>query len=250
MARIGLIQMDIQWEDAEANIRRVDELTRHVKPGDFDMLILPELWSCGFTMNDQAYATWDIGHAYMASLSKKLNCLVLGGLPRKVDNGQENRCYLLDGENSRSYTKIKTFTFAGEDKKYQRGNPDQKQRWDVMGFQLTPFICYDLRFPEMARAMVPDSTLFTYVACWPIARELHWRQLLRARAIENLAYVIGVNRVGRDGAGLDYPGASMVIGPTGEIVLDAGTEEGFYEAEIDPAQVAAARDRFRFLDDM
>jgi len=246
--KLGLLQIDIQWEDVNANIERVRSLLQQYRPGDFDMLVLPELWSCGFTMNSAAHETYDAGISFMQDLSVKLQCSVLGGLPFKTDTGQENRCYLVEGDVQRHYAKIKAFKFAGEHERYEQGN--QKRRWKVGGFQLSPFICYDLRFPELARAMVPETNLLSYVACWPKVREMPWRQLLRARAIENLCYVIGVNRVGKDAGGLEYSGASMVIGPLGEVVLDAGHEEGLFKAEIDPAQVKASRQKFRFLDDM
>ena len=181
-------------------------------------------------------------------VSKRYGCPILGGLPRKTEDGQQNRCYLVDGETSLSYTKIKAFKFAGEHKKYQPG--DQCYRWDVAGFKLSPFVCYDLRFPELPRSMVPGSDLFTYVANWPDARIHHWRQLMVARALENLSYVIGVNRVGRDGAGLNYVGATMVVGPDGEVILDAQDKEGVFAVDIDPAEVARVRKQWPFLDDI
>ena len=248
MARVGLIQFDILWEDVEANIERVERLLDACDNKDFDLLILPELWVCGFTMNLEAHKTFDAGHAAMKDLSQKYNCPILGGLPRKTDDGQQNRCYLVDGEKSLSYAKIKAFKFAGEHKKYQPGN--DCHRWDVAGFQLSPFVCYDLRFPELPRSMVPQSNLFTYVANWPEPRIHHWRQLMVSRALENLSYVIGVNRVGKDGAGLNYVGASMVVAPDGEVLLDARDKEGVFAVDIDPAEVARIRQMWPFLEDI
>jgi len=248
MARIGILQIDILWENVNGNIDKIEALTAERGAGDFDLIVLPELWPCGFTMNHDAHQTFAPGLAYMKRLSSRLRCPVLGGLPAPTGTGQENRCYLVHGEHVEHYAKIKAFKFAGEHEKYEQG--DQRCRWEVAGFALSPFICYDLRFPELARPMVPETDLFTYVACWPAARVHHWRSLLVARAIENQAYVVGCNRVGRDGAGLDYPGASMVIGPKGEVILDAGDREGLFEAEIDPAETAEVRRTFPFLRDI
>lgn len=248
MAVIGMLQIDILWENVQGNIAKVRALTADARPGDFDLLVLPELWSCGFTMNQEAHKTFPAAIAFMCELSRELDCQILGGLPTAVEGGQENRCYLVDrGEVVGSYTKIKAFKFAGEHLKYRPGH--RAERFAVAGFQLSPFICYDLRFPELARSRVPETNLISYVACWPEAREHHWRSLLVARAIENLSYVIGVNRVGTDGAGLTYPGASLLVAPTGEILVDGGRNEGLYRGEISPEVVAEVRQRFRFLED-
>jgi len=143
---------------------------------------------------------------------------------------------------------VTAFKYAGEHKKYEQGNI--RRRWNLGPFTLSPFICYDLRFPELPRECMPDANLLCYVACWPKARVHHWRQLLIARAIENQCYVVGVNRVGRDGAGLDYSGSSLVVDPLGAIVLDAGDQEGLYHAEIDANLATETRERFPFLRDL
>jgi len=246
--KLGLVQLDILWEDVTGNIASVRRLLETVNPGDIDLLVLPELWTCGFTMNQLAHRTFDAGIAYMHEVSKSLGCRVLGGLPRKTETGQENRCYVVDGDQRRHYAKIKAFKYAGEHKKYEQGNI--RRRWNLGPFTLSPFICYDLRFPELPRECMPDANLLCYVACWPKARVHHWRQLLIARAIENQCYVVGVNRVGRDGAGLDYSGSSLVVDPLGAIVLDAGDQEGLYHAEIDANLATETRERFPFLRDL
>ena len=247
MTRIGLIQFDILWEDAVGNIEKVRALTELLTPVP-DLLILPELWICGFTMNLEAHKTFEAGLAFMQELSGRYGSAVLGGLPAKTATGQENRCYLATPDGVRSYAKIKAFKFAGEHLKYEPGG--RTHRWDVAGFKLSPFICYDLRFPELARQMVPETNLITYVANWPSARIHHWRKLLVARAIENLCYVVGVNRTGRDGAGLEYTGDSLVVGPTGEILLDPGNREGVFFVDIDAAEVGRVRAQWPFLSDI
>lgn len=248
MVRVGLVQFDIRWEDAPANVRQVKDLLAAAEHDRYDLLVLPELWICGFTMNHEAWRTFDTGLACMQAIADTYDTAVLGGLPHRVQDGQENRCYLVTNNTVEHYAKMRVFKFAGEHEKYQQG--EHRKRWSVAGFQLSPFICYDLRFPELVRPMMPDTNLITYVANWPSPREQHWRQLLVARAIENLSYVIGVNRIGRDGAGLDYPGASLVVDPTGKILLDAKQAEGIFTLDIDPAFVNETRNKFRFLDDM
>lgn len=248
MARIGLIQFDILWENVDGNVEKVGNLLADAGHANYDLLVLPELWTCGFTMNHEAHKTRDAGLAAMKAFSKDYGCAVLGGLPAKTETGQENRCYLVQEDEEKHYAKIKAFKYAGEHLKYEQGS--QSQRWDVAGFKLSPFVCYDLRFPELARNTIPQSNLISYVANWPSTRNHHWRHLLVARAIENLCFVIGVNRVGRDGAGLDYLGSSMVVAPNGDLVLDAGDVEGVHVAEVDPSDVAKLRKSFPFLDDI
>ena len=247
MVNIGLVQFDILWEDPNGNAAAVERLTQNAN--NLDLLILPELWICGFTMNNEAYKTRDRGLEAMRALSRRLGCPVLGGLPRQTETGQQNCCYLVDGDaEPLVYVKNKAFKFAGEHLKYQQGS--ERCLWPVAGFQLSPYVCYDLRFPELARSMVPGANLFTYVANWPTPRVAHWRALLQARAIENQSHVIGVNRVGSDPTGLDYPGSSLVISPAGEILLDAGAEEGFFTVTLDPEEPARVRARFPFLNDI
>ena len=247
MARIALVQMDVLWENAAGNAAKVKDMLAS-QDRKLDLIILPELWSCGFTMNHDAHETFDIGFQAMKEISDHYNCPVLGGLPHAIEGGQQNRCYLVDGDESRHYAKVKVFKFAGEHHKYQAGS--EVKRWEVAGFKLTPLICYDLRFPELVRPMMPDTQMVSYIASWPKPRVHHWRQLLAARSIENLCYVIGVNRVGVDGAGLEYNGQSMVLAPGGDVVLDAGDAEGVFECDVDPQMVKDIRHRFRFLDDM
>ena len=245
--KVGLIQFDILWENVQGNVERVSQMLEEAATQGVDMLVLPELWACGFTMNQEAHKTFQTGFDAMKAMAAQYNCTVVGGLPHKTETGQENRCYLVDGERQLHYAKIKAFKFAGEHLKYEQGTACL--RIDVGGFQMSPFVCYDLRFPELARSMVPQTNLFIYVANWPTPRVHHWRQLLIARAIENQAYVIGVNRLG-SGGGMDFSGSSMVVDPLGQIVLDAGDAAGVYFADLDPSHVAGVRATFKFLDDM
>jgi predicted amidohydrolase len=246
--KLALAQFDILWEDAPGNVAKLKSMILSFNKGDFDVLILPELWTCGFTMNKEAHKTFVLGHDFMTWVHETYGAAVLGGLPAQTETGQQNRCYLVDDQGSKHYSKIKVFKFAGEHEKYEPGSDPQE--WTLGDFTLAPFICYDLRFPELPRAQMPQTNLITYVANWPEARIHHWRSLLRARAIENLSYVVGVNRVGQDGAGLNYVGATMVIAPNGDIVFDAEDREGIFLVDIEKSQVDEARTRWPFLADM
>ena len=144
------------------------------------------------------------------------------------------------------YAKIHPFTFGGEDKVYTGG--DRIVTVTVEGVRVTPFVCYDLRFPEPFRLAAEDTDLFALVANWPEARREHWRTLLRARAIENLCYVAGVNRVG-DGGKLHYAGDSAVISPWGEVLAEGSDKESVLVCDVEPAAVRDARERFPVLRD-
>jgi predicted amidohydrolase len=144
------------------------------------------------------------------------------------------------------YAKIHPFTFGGEDRVYTGG--DRIVTVEVEGVRVTPFVCYDLRFPEPFRLAAADTDLFAVVANWPEARREHWRTLLRARAIENLCYVAGVNRAG-EGGGLRYAGDSAVISPWGVTLMEGGPSEAVLLCDVDPEAVRQARAKFPALSD-
>lgn len=149
------------------------------------------------------------------------------------------------GEISR-YAKIHPFSPAGEARHYAAG--DRVVTWPVDGVRVTPFICYDLRFPDAFRVAAADTDLYAVVANWPDARREHWRTLLRARAIENQCYVAGVNRIG-EGGKLRYAGDSAVIDPMGRVLVEGADDDLILFADIEPETVAEARARFPFLSD-
>lgn len=247
MTQVGIVQFDIQWQDVGANLEKVRKLTSKIRPETYDLIILPELWSFGFAMNRDACRTFESALNFMTMLGYRQRSCIMGGLPRQVPNGQENRCYLVGWGHTDYYAKIKLFKYADEDESYRPGY--ETRMFYAAGFQICPLICYDLRFPELPRSMIPEANLITYIANWPEERIDHWRTLLVARAIENQTYVIGVNRIGTDGAGLNYPGASMVVSPTGEVLLDCGDQEGVFSIEIEPEYVKKCREKWPFLKD-
>jgi len=248
MTEVALVQYDIAWEDPQANIDRIKALFDAYSGKPFDILILPETWPTGFSMNHHGPRVFQEGLTFMEELAKAYHCTVIGGLPTPVDQTQENRCYAISETWRDHYVKNRGFKFAGEHKAYRAGT--ESRTWQIADLRISPLICYDLRFPELARKVARESDALVYIANWPSAREHHWRSLLVARAIENQCYVMAVNRIGTDGNGLRYPGASMVVNPLGEILFDAGNRSGIFTLEILPETVKSVREKLPFLADM
>lgn len=244
--RVALIQLDLAWEDAAANHVRADRRLREAAACGARLAILPEMFCSGFTMNPScAEAEGGPTETFLRSTAEGLGMWILAGLP--MTPGPRNVAALVspDGE-VRRYTKIHPFSFSDENQHYQAG--DQVERWTVEGLRVTPFICYDLRFPEPFRATADDTDLYVVIASWPERRRAHWSTLLRARAIENQAFVAGVNRVG-SGGGLAYAGASVLVDPWGEALVEGAGQELTLVAEVEPRVVSDARAAFPPLRD-
>ncbi len=246
--RVGLVQMDIVWEEVDENCANLKALVNASERAD--LYVLPELWPVGFTMNDRAWEAEPRAIAAMITLAKSKSAWVLGGVPAHNQPRQQNCAVLISpkGKETARYAKRKLFAYAGEDRYYTAG--EQMVTAKVGQFPITPMICYDLRFPELAREVATATGALIYIASWPQTRRTHWQQLLIARAIENQAYAIGVNRIGSDENGLRYQGDSMVVAPSGEVVLDAGSDEGVHLCDIDYESVTQLRSRLPFLRDM
>lgn len=240
--RIGWVQMDIVWESSEANIARLDRL---LEGHTADVWVLPEMWSTGFTMNVKT-AERDYGAAReaMHRHAARLQALLIGSVQVQVEHTMCNRLYAIfpDGETI-VYDKRHLFRMAGEHLYYTAGEKQVVVEWK--GWRIAPLICYDLRFPVWSRRTPAyDYDLLIYVANWPRVRHSHWLTLLPARAVENQAFVLGVNRIGEDGNGHAYAGGSQMISPTGEILLHSGSAEGAFVTEIDRAALQTYRERF------
>lgn len=262
------LQLDIVWEDKAANLTKVRRLLSAANPEPGTLVVLPEMFATGFTMN-LALAE-DTGES-IAKLAQEYRVNLLAGLvrrsggPRSVvaapANGRDgfgqlttssarlsNEAVLFNaqGREVARYTKMHPFKFAGE--AVEPGTEPV-----VVGcgeFKLAPAVCYDLRFPELFRAGVKrGANLFAVIANWPTARLDHWLTLLKARAIENQSCVIGVNRCGRD-PNAEYPGHSQIISPRGEVLADAGETEGVVRAELDLPELQAYRQKFPALASM
>ena len=243
--RVALCQFDQVWEDAAANRARIAALVDACAE-PFDWIVFPEMTLSAFTM-DVARATLTAADKeFFASLARRRNaCISYGG----VEDGF-NKLVTLDrtGALVNEYAKQHLYSFAGEDKNYRTG--EAEPTFELEGLRVTPRICFDLRFPHEFWDAAERTDVYVVIASWPAKRADHWMTLLKARAVENQAYVIGVDRTGKDPF-LEYSGNSMIYDPMGRVVLDSGETEGVHvaTAAIDPAQVTKTRSRFPFLAD-
>ena len=227
--RTVLVQANQIWEDKAANLRHYEELLGNV--GEADLVVLPEMFHTGFSMNaaELAEDSDGPGIAWLKQQAAARNCAFYASLIASEGGKYLNRGVFVGPDGSvHTYDKRKCFTLAGEDRTYTAGT--REVIVEFRGWKLQLQICYDLRFPEIVRNRLdasgnPAYDAILYVANWPQRRSLHWQTLLRARAIENQCYVIGVNRVGEDGKGLTYSGDSACIDLLGkEIACPAGQE--------------------------
>lgn len=246
---MALVQMDLAWEDVAENHRRSARLLTKAKEGKAALAVLPEMFSTGFSMDAARIAQPSGGasETFLRDRARELGLWILASVPEQAKPAPRNMAMLVSPEGTVvKYAKIHPFSFAGEDRVYGAG--DRVVTAEVAGVRVTPLVCYDLRFPEPFRAAADETDLFVVVANWPDKRREHWRTLLRARAIENQAYVIGVNRAG-EGDNLRYAGDSAAIAPLGETLVEADSREQVLFADVDPALVAKLRARFPALKD-
>jgi predicted amidohydrolase len=257
MKLIG-VQLDTVWEDKAATFDRVRRLLSASKPPPDSLLVLPEMFSTGFSLNVAGIQEGSkrAAEQFMESIAREYGICVLGGVVNLGPDGRGRNqalAYSPQGREIVRYDKMQPFTLGEEGKHYTAGN--SIKHFDWQGVTIAPFVCYDLRFPELFRSAMkptaggPRAQLFVVIANWPYPRELHWTALLQARAIENQAYVIGVNRSGVDPK-YKYFGRSMVIDPHGKILVDAGNSEKVISADIDSTTVDAWRRDFPALADM
>jgi len=257
-----LVQMAIARNKPELNRAKVLALTANLKPAKPGLLVLPELFSTGYldeaALKPEGQSLSEVARAdrtFFADLARKLSCWVAGATveagPRGPDgNGGYRNTSLLfapDGSESAAYRKVHPFSYGGEDRLFARGN--ETVTYEVEGWTVQPTICYDLRFPELYRAgSLRGVHLILVQANWPSARQQHWETLLRARAIENQAFVAGVNCVGSQDA-LRYSGGSAVIGPKGETLSQGDESESVVKAPLDLDHCKQWRKQFPALRD-
>lgn len=246
--KIGIVQFDIAWEDKEENFRRIKKLIP--ERVDCDIIVLPEVFNTGFSMNPQvAEERGGKTERFLSGLASSLNTKVLAGYVVNSKGKLKNTAALFSekGEKIASYSKIHLFSPLGEDKVFIRGN-----RTVLFKINKTPcsvFICYDLRFPEIFRKVAEKVKVIFLIANWPQSRAEHWKCLLMARAIENQCFVVGVNRVGEDLNAIRYSGDSIVFDPWGNEIFNAFNKEGFFELKLDTNRVKEIREKFPFLKD-
>ena len=251
--RLFCVQFDILWENKPANYARLRELLATEMLPAGSLVLLPEMFSTGFSMNVDAVAEGSPSATseFLAQTARELGVFVLGGLvTRRADGRGRNQAVAFspEGKEVARYHKMQPFTLGGESQHYAAGKEIATFSWQNL--VVAPFICYDLRFPEIfRRAVRQGAQLFAVIANWPTPRIHHWLTLLQARAIENQAYVAGVNRCGTDPQ-QTYSGRSLIVSPRGEILADADEGERVVSAEVDLAGLLAYRTEFPALQDM
>lgn len=245
---LSLVQADLVWEYPQANRDMLSNLLLNTTKTD--LIILPEMFSSGFTMNPKAVAEKSDGPSvrWMLETAREKQAAVTGSIVIEEDDKYYNRLYFVTPEEKvYTYNKKHLFTLAGEHKVY---SPGQSQLiLNYKGWKICPLVCYDLRFPVWSRNTA-DYDLLLYVANWPQVRTFAWDRLLCARAIENLSYVAGVNRVGTDGNGHPYTGHSAVYDGLGKEVLSPQqNHQGVFSALLEKTPLEDLRSKLRFLDD-
>ncbi|WP_447893477.1 amidohydrolase [Vreelandella sp. GE22] len=250
--RTSLVQCDLRWEDPAANHAHLEELLGELDSRDTDLIVLPEMFATGFTMNSREMAQpmeQSQSVAWLKAQASARGCVLTGSVA-VVDQGEYyNRMIWATPEGVvHHYDKRHLFRMAGEHERYAMG-PSRKIV-ELKGFKILLSVCYDLRFPVWSRQQPREGEHFEYdallcVANWPAPRRKPWRTLLQARAVENLAYVMGVNRVGEDAKGMAYSGDSMLVDYKGEPLIDWPKDAPFIETgTLDKAELDGFREKF------
>ncbi|MDP5185021.1 nitrilase-related carbon-nitrogen hydrolase [Blastococcus sp. BMG 814] len=249
--RVAAVQHDIVWEDREANFARLARQVARAAAAGAELVLLTETFSTGFSMTPGIGEPEDGPSAAFLAAQAAEHGVWLGGSCPEIAPGEElpYNSFVLAGPDGTAhrYRKLHPFTHGGERERFRAG--DGPVTVTVGGLRITPFICYDLRFADVFWHAALETDLYVVVANWPAARRHHWQTLLQARAIENQAYVVGVNRVGTAGDGTEHTGDSRIVSPMGELLATAAGAETLLLADVDAAEVAATRDRLRFLAD-
>lgn len=246
---ITLIQPDIVWENKSANLAQYE----HYLSANTDrkqIVILPEMFSTGFSMDASALAEPMDGPSvrWMADMAARYRCLITGSLIIEDGGAYYNRMLWVQPDGVIChYDKRHLFAYAGEDKHYTRG--EKRLITSVNGWRINLIVCYDLRFPVWARNQGEEYDVLICVANWPQTRSLAWRTLLQARAIENLCFAVGVNRVGTDGKGFVYAGESSVFGPLGEQMWQGAAATAQHTVALDKETLRKVRTGLPFLHD-
>ncbi|TXE09617.1 amidohydrolase [Seonamhaeicola algicola] len=246
---IALIQTDLVWENPEQNRFNFYNQIKAIS-SSVDVVLLPEMFTTGFTMNAKAVAETMQGKTvnWMANTAKKYQVAIVGSVVITENNNFYNRLIFVEPNGKlHSYNKRHTFTLAGENKVYTKGI--KQLIVNYKGWKFCPLVCYDLRFPVWARN-IADYDVLLYVANWPEKRITAWNTLLKARAIENMSYCIGVNRVGVDGLGIEYSGNSAVYDVLGTKITNIQPNKTQVEVvTLQKQHIFEYRNKLRFLDD-
>lgn len=246
---VTLIQTSLFWEDIDANLNHFSTLIKNIDIPT-DLIILPEMFSTGFSMVPEKLAETIDGKAvnWMKATARETNAVICGSLILEEEGNYYNRLvWMTPDGNMKTYDKRHLFSLAKEEEHYESG----KERLIVTlkGWRICPLVCYDLRFPVWSRNNHSYDFAF-YVANWPERRNYPWKQLLIARAIENQSYIAGVNRIGDDGNGVSHSGDSALIDPLGEILSTLEPhKEGIETLTLKADHLARIRNKFSFLND-
>lgn len=245
---VALVQRALAWEDPATNREQI-AADLETLPANTDLVVLPEMFTTGFSMNSDSIAEDDaaVTLPWMQQLAARHDIAITGSLATRSGGAKLNRMLFVKPDGSCShYDKRHLFRMSGEHEHYAPGDERLVVEW--RDWRLCPMICYDLRFPVWTRNR-GDYDLLLFVANWPSKRSRHWRQLLIARAIENQAGCIGVNRIGRDGNDLDYSGDSLAVAADGEILRDCESAQGVFSTRFDYAAMQTYREKCPFQRD-
>jgi len=245
--KISLLQFDIIWNDKQANLNKIESIIEQ-QYSKSDILILPEMFNTGFSMNPESFAedANSTTFEWMKKLSKEYNTALIGSFMVKQNGKYFNRLHFVNADEVHIYDKRHLFRMGDEHKHFDSGNKDLIVEFRTWKIKL--LICYDLRFPVWAKNNYKNGEFeydaLIFVANWPQARAHIWETLLKARAIENIAYCIGVNRIGTDGKLIDYNGKSMVFDSRGDKILDLNNNECIDNIIIKKKELSDFREKF------
>lgn len=243
---ITLVQSDITWMN---NVENLENLSKELTNIKTDIIVLPEMFTTGFCMEPSKVAETmnGLSVSWMIKTAKKLNCAICGSLSIQDKNKYYNRFLFVTPHGiEATYDKKHLFSYGKENEVYTSGS--DQTTINYKGWKIKPFTCYDLRFPVWSRN-TNHYDLAIYVANWPANRSFAWNSLLTARAIENMSYVVAVNRVGIDGNSLKYQGDSKVIDPLGETLINLKESNTIKQIDLEINHLNKVREKFRFLKD-
>jgi predicted amidohydrolase len=245
--RIALIQTNLHWENISENLNVFDRKIETIEA--VDLIILPEMFSTAFSMNTSLAETMDGGAVdWMRKKASEKNCVLTGSLMIQENENFYNRLIWMRADGTfETYDKRHLFSLSKEPKIFTAG--ENRLQVNLKGWEICPLICYDLRFPVWSRNRMPYYDVLLYVANWPERRNMAWKTLLQARAIENQSYVIGVNRTGNDGAAVYHSGDSMVIDTLGNVLYHQTDDEAIYTFTLNYEELQKTRTQLPFLKD-
>jgi predicted amidohydrolase len=249
--KVAAVQHDVVWEDRDGTCARLAPMVAAAAGAGARLVVLTEMFATGFSLESERIAEPEDGPTsrWLVDQATRHGIWLCGSIPEVPPGAERPRNQLVlaapDGTTTR-YAKLHPFSYAREHERYDAG--DRHVTVDVEGLRVSLFVCYDLRFADEFWDLASSTDAYVVVANWPESRRHHWRSLLMGRAIENQAYVIGVNRVG-EGGGLVYSGDSMIIDPAGEVLASGARQEAVLVTEIDAGVVTEVRARFPFLAD-